>query len=333
MKKLRHCVLLACALLLASLSTLAQEAWPSRPVKIIVPYPPGGTTDALGRLIAEELGKTIGGTFIVDNRPGGGGTIGSAAVAAAAPDGYTLLISGTGPNSISHALIPTLRYDSLRDFVHVSELINGPNVLFVHPDFFAKNLSDLVNYARANPDKLNYANSVGASSHLAMEYFKLKAGTCKASHECTPLSIQQIPYKGSAPALADVLAGQLPMTMINQDVGYQHVKAGKLRALAVTSAQRNPLYPDVPTIAESGYPGFSVTAWLGLSAPRGTPAPIVSRLEAALKKVFSDPAIRSRLESQGWVVKASTSSEYTDLVAKENVRWKAVVKEAGITID
>lgn len=296
------------------------DAYPTRPVKIVVPYSPGGTTDTVGRIVAEELGKELKQPFIIDNRAGAGGSIGSIAVANSPADGYTLLISGPGSNAFAHALTPSLPYDSNRDFVHISQVMSGPNVLVVHPSFTAKTLQELIAQAKANPGKLDYANSIASSGHLSMELLKQKAG----------VNIQQVPYKGSAPALADVLAGQVPMTMTNQDTLLPYVRAGKLLPLAVTSAQRNPLFPDVPTVAESGFPGFSVVSWVGLSAPKGTPKPIVDKLEAAMVKVFSAPAVRARLESQGFVMVASNSKEYTAFIASEIQRWTQLVKEVGI---
>lgn len=305
----------------APLAVQAQaDGYPTRPVKIVVPYSPGGTTDTVGRIVAEELGKELKQPFVIDNRAGAGGSIGSIAVANAPADGYTLLISGPGSNAFAHALTPTLPYDSNRDFIHISQVMSGPNVLVVHPSFNARTLQALIAQAKANPGKLDYANSIASSGHLSMELLKQKAG----------VNIQQVPYKGSAPALADVLAGQVPMTMTNQDTLLPYVRAGKLVPLAVTSAQRNPLFPDVPTVAESGFPGFSVVSWVGLSAPKGTPKPIVDKLEAAMIKAFAAPAVRARLENQGFVMVASNSKEYTAFIASEIQRWTQLVKEVGI---
>lgn len=307
--------------LLQPFQALAQEgSWPNRPVKVVVPYAPGGTTDVVGRMVADELTREFQRPFIIDNRAGAGGSIGCMAVKSAAADGYTLLISGPGSNAFSHALMPNLAYDSMRDFVHISQVMSGPNVLVVHPDFEARTLPQLMAMAKAQPGKLNYANSIASSGHLSMELLKQQAG----------VSIVPVPYKGSAPALNDVLAGLVPMTMTNQDTLLPHVRAGKLRALAVTSAQRNPAYPDVPTVAESGFPGFSVVSWIGLSAPKGTPPEVVQSLEAAMVKVMSAPAVKTRLESQGFVSVASSGAAYTRFLAGEIERWKKLVKEVGI---
>lgn len=318
---LRHAAALASVPASLPLVAIAQDtAWPSRPVKVVVPYVPGGTTDVVGRMVADELTKEFGRPFVIDNRAGAGGSIGSLAVKNAPADGYTLLISGPGSNAFSHALMPNLAYDSMHDFVHISQVMSGPNVLVVHPSFEAKSLQELLAMAKAQPGKLNYANSIASSGHLSMELLKQHAS----------VSIVPVPYKGSAPALNDVLAGLVPMTMTNQDTLLPHVRAGKLRALAVTSAQRNPAYPDVPTVAESGFPGFSVVSWIGLSAPKSTPQPIVTRLEAAMMKVMSAPAVKQRLEQQGFVSVASDSAHYTKFLGAEIDRWKELVKTVGI---
>lgn len=303
------------------LGAWAQDAaWPSRPVKVIVPYAPGGTTDVVGRMVADELTREFKRPFIIENRAGAAGAIGCVAVKNAPPDGYTLLISGPGSNAFSHALTPNLAYDSMRDFVHISQVMSGPNVLVVHPDFEARSLQQLLALAKAQPGKLNYANSIASSGHLSMELLKQQAG----------VDIVPVPYKGSAPALNDVLAGLVPITMTNQDTLLPHVRAGKLRALAVTSAQRNPAYPDVPTVAESGFPDFSVVSWIGLSAHKATPQPIVERLEAAMVKVMSAPAVKQRLEQQGFVSVASNSAQYTRFLGSEIDRWTRLVKAVGI---
>ena len=313
---------LACAGLLAGVAH-AQDDYPSRPVKLIVPFPAGGTSDIMGRLIADVLGRQLKQPVIVDNKGGAGGAIGAEQVSKAPGDGYTLLLSGIGSNAIIHGFSPKPPYDSNRDFVHISQLAAGPNVLVVNPSFPAKNFQEFVAWVKANPGKFSFGQVNASSGHLATEYLKQAAG----------LDMVGIPYKGGAPALNDVLADQIPGMFNNQDAVLPHVKAGKLRALVVTSAQRNPLFPDVPTVAESGYPGFSAVSWTGLSAPQGTPKAIVDKLEAAMVKGFADPAVRAKLEANGFVVVASRSADYTRFVQEEIARWGQVVQKAGIKLD
>ncbi|BEP38621.1 tripartite tricarboxylate transporter substrate binding protein (plasmid) [Variovorax sp. V59] len=301
----------------------AQDDYPSRPVKLIVPFPAGGTSDIMGRLIAEVLGRQLKQPFIVDNKGGAGGAIGTEQAAKAPGDGYTLLLSGIGSNAIIHGFSPRPPYDSNRDFVHVSQLAAGPNVLVVNPSFPAKNFKEFIAWVKANPGKFSYGQVNASSGHVTTEYLKQVAG----------LDMVGIPYKGSAPALNDVLADQIPGMFTNQDSVLPHIKAGKLRALAVTSAQRNPLFPDVPTVAESGYPGFSAVSWTGLSAPKGTPKAVVDKLEAAMVKGFADSAVRAKLEANGFVVVASRSVDYTRFVQDETARWTQVVQKAGIKLE
>eukprot|EP01036_Dinobryon_divergens_P062063 gene62063-biopygen42123 len=256
------------------------QAYPARTITLVVPFPAGGTTDVTARLVAQEISGPLGQSIIVENRAGANGNIGSAYVAKAAPDGYTLLATGVGSNAVNHGIYKTMPYDSSKDFAHITMMTSGPNVLVVNKDFPARDMKELIALLKANPGKYNYASSgTGASGHMAMELLKLKAG----------VNIQYVPYRGGAPAVNDVVGGQVPMMFINQDTALPHVRSGKLRPLAVTSAQRNPLYPDVPTIAESGFPGFQALSWSGLSILKGTPQPIVDKLEAALKKVMTSP--------------------------------------------
>ena len=299
---------------------VASPDYPQRPVTVIVPFPAGGTSDVMGRLIADALARELGQPFVVENRGGAGGAVGTQVAARAKADGYTLLLSGIGSNAIIHGFTPKPPYDSMEDFVHVSQLAAGPNVLVVHPSFPANTFAEFVDWVKANPGKFSYGQVNAASGHVTTEYLKQRAN----------LDMVGVAYRGGGPALADVLANQIPGMFTNQDAVLPHVKAGKLRALAVTSVERNSLYPDVPTIAESGYPGFTAVSWTGLSAPKGTPPSIVARLESAMRKAFGEPAARSRLESQGFVVVASSSAEFTRFVRSEIGRWSDVVQKAGI---
>lgn len=322
MQKRRSLVLLSLVLLGGAMTgAYGQSDYPSRPVKLVVPFPPGGTSDIMGRAIAEELAKQLKQPFVVENKGGAGGAIGTDQVAKAAPDGYTLLLSGIGSNAVIHGMPGTKPgYDSMRDFVHISQLAAGPNVLVVNPSFPAKTFKEFIAYTKANPGKVDFGQVTASSGHLTTEYLKQVAG----------LRMVGIAYKGGAPAVSDILAGQIPLMFTNQDAVLPLVKAGKLRALAVTSQQRNPLYPDVPTVAESGYPDFSAVSWTGLSAPKGTPKEIVDKLEAAMVKAFSDPAVRQKLEANGFVVVASRSADYTKFVQEEMNRWAKVIQTAGI---
>ena len=299
---------------------MAQGDYPSKPIKLIVPFPAGGTSDVMGRLMAEELGKALKQPVVVENIGGAGGGIGMDRAAKAAPDGYTLVLSGVGTNAVNHGLNPKLGYDSNKDFHHITQIQYGPNVLAVHPDAPFRSFKELVAYAKANPGKLNYGYTPAASGHMAMEQLKQSAA----------LFMVGIPYRGAAPMMTDLLGNQVPMAFINQDTALAYVKSGRLRALAVTSPQRNPLYPDVPTIAESGVPGFAAMSWTGLSAPKGTPKPILDKLEAAAVAALQSPAVRQKLESQGFVVTPQGSTAYSAFVAKEIDRWTQVIKTAGI---
>jgi tripartite-type tricarboxylate transporter receptor subunit TctC len=301
-------------------AALAQSDYPSKPVKVIVPFPAGGTSDVMGRLVAEELGKILKQPFIVENVGGAGGVIGTEKGAKATPDGYTLIQTGVGQNAVAHGLDPNLKYNSLTDFVHLSQVHSGPNVLVVNPSVPFKTVKELVDYAKANPGKLDYGYTPAASGHMAMELFKQTAG----------IFMLGIPYRGGGPMMTDILGGTIKVMFINQDVALQHVKAGKLRPLAVSSAQRNPLYPDVPTIAESGYKGFEALSWSGMSVPKGTPQPVIDKLDAAMMQALTSAAVKQRLESQGFVVPAPGSAHYTAFVKSELERWTKVIKTAGI---
>lgn len=322
-RRLIHSTLAIAVCLALPMAAQAQSDYPNRPVRVIVPFPAGGTSDIMGRLIAENLGKQLKQAFVVDNKGGAGGAIGTEQAAKAPADGYTLLLSGIGSNAIIHGFTPKPSYDSVKDFIHISELAAGPNVLVVHPDFPAKTFKEFIAWVKANPGKFSYGQVNASSGHLTTEYLKQVAG----------LDMVGIPYKGGAPALNDILANQIPGMFTNHDAVLPFVKAGKVRALVVTSTERNPLYPDVPTVAESGYPGFSAVSWTGLSAPKGTPKPIIDKLEAAMAAAFADPAVRSRLEAKGFVVVVSKSVDYQKFVQDEVLRWSKVVQSAGIKLE
>ena len=329
-RKLAHLAVLA-ALVAWTLPGLAQSDYPSKPVKFIVPFPPGGTSDVMARMVADELGKLLKQPFVIENIGGAGGVIGTERATKAAPDGYTLVMTGVGQNAVAHGLNPKIAYDSVKDFIHISQIHIGPNVLVVHPDTPFKTLKELIDYGKANPGKLNYGYTPAASGHMAMELLKQTVSECAPGQkDCKGLFMVGIPYRGGGPLLTDLLGGQIPMMFINQDAALQHVRAGKMRALAVTSAQRNPLYPDVPTIVESGYRGFEAISWSGISAIKGTPQPIVDKLEAAMVQVMQQPNIKQRMESVGFVIPPQGSKHYTAYVKSELDRWTKVIKAGNI---
>jgi len=328
----RRSVLIAVAAgLLALPGAFAQEAWPSKPVKVISPFPAGGTSDVMARMVSDALSKEFGQQFIVENIGGAGGTIGTLRAAKMTPDGYTIVQTGVGQSAVAHGLNPNVGYDSMKDFAHVTQVHSGPNVLVVHPSTPFKTFAELVDYVRKNPGKLNYGFTHAASGHMAMELLKIEASKCpQGVKDCNGFFMVGIPYRGGGPMMQDLLGGQIPLMFINQDVALPHVKAGKLRALAVTSLQRNPLYPDLPTIAESGFPGFQALSWSGISAIRGTPQPIVDRLEATMKKIMTSPEIKQRMESVGFVIPTQGGAPYTQFVKSEIDLWTRVIKTAGI---
>jgi tripartite-type tricarboxylate transporter receptor subunit TctC len=307
-------------LALSSLPVIAQSDYPNKPVKVIVAFPPGGASDTMGRMIAEELSKILKQPFIVDNIGGAGGVIGTERGAKAAPDGYTLIQTGVGQNAVAHGLDASIKYNSDTDFIHISQINSGPNVLVVHPDTPFKTVQQLVDFAKANPGKLDYGYTNAASGHMAMELFK----------QTTGIFMTGIPYRGGGPMMTDILGGTIKIMFINQDTALPYVKAGKLRPLAVTSSQRNSLYPDVPTIAESGYKGFEALSWSGISVPKGTPQPIVDKLEAAIATAMQSPAIKQRMDSIGFVIPPLGSKPYAAFVKSERERWTRVIKTAGI---
>jgi tripartite-type tricarboxylate transporter receptor subunit TctC len=323
--------LLALTVSALTLAAQAQDVWPSKPVRLISPFPAGGTSDIMARMVAEALGKELGQQVIVENIGGAGGTIGTLRAVKLPADGYTIIQTGVGQSAVAHGLDPKLGYDSNQDFIHLAQVHTGPNVLVVNASTPWKSYKELVDYVRANPGKLNYGFTHAASGHMAMELFKLEGSKCAPSvKDCKGLFMVGIPYRGGGPMMQDLLGGQIPLMFINQDVALPQVKAGKLRALAVTSLQRNPLYPDTPTIAESGIPGFQALSWSGVSVAKGTPQPIVDKLDAVLRKVMTSPEVKQRLESVGFVVPAPGAAAYSKFVAAEIELWTRVIKSAGI---
>lgn len=323
----RLCAALVIAGAAASLYAPAvhAQAWPSaKPITIVVPFPAGGTTDIVTRMVAQELSQTLGQNVIVENRPGANGNVGSAAVAKAAPDGYTFLATGVGSNAINHGIYRSMPYDSSKDFTHVTQMTNGPNVLVVNKDFPAITLKELIEIAKANPGKFNYASSGnGASGHMAMELLKQKTG----------IQINHVPYRGGAPAMNDVVSGVVPMMFINQDMAFAQAKGGTVRMLGVTSLERNPAEPTVPTIAEQGFPGFAAITWNGIGAPPGTPKEIIDRMHAEIVKALNKPANKDKLAEQGFVIGGNLPADQLKFVSDEMAKWKQVADQANVKVD
>ena len=315
--------------LLTPQASHAQDAWPSKPVRIVVPFAPGGTTDLLARAMAPELGKAFGQSFIVENKPGAGGNVGAELVAKSAPDGYTLLMGTVGTHGINKALYGKLPFDPQKDFAPVTLVAGVPNVMVMNTDrakaLNIQSVADFVAYAKANPGKLNMASSGnGTSIHLAGELFKSRTGVFMA----------HIPYRGSGPALMDLVGGNMDVMFDNLPSAMPHIKAGKLKAFAVTSAQRSSALPELPTIEEAGkLPGFEASSWFGLLAPAGTPATIVNRIQQETAKALATPAIKEKLQSQGAIPSGNTPQEFAKLIDAELAKWAAVVKASGAKVD
>ena len=319
---------LALALAASSLALVAaaeaQTAYPTKPVRVVVPFPAGGTTDILARAASQKLSETWGQQALVDNRPGAGGNIGAELVAKAPPDGYTLLMGTVGTHAINSSLYPKMPYDHVKDFAPVILVAGVPNVLVVHPSLPVNSVQELIAYAKANPGKLNFASSgSGTSIHLSGELFKVMTG----------VQMTHIPYKGSAPALTDLVGGQVQLMFDNLPSSLAFIKAGKLRALAVTSAQRSPALPDVPTVAESGVPGFEATSWFGLLAPAGTPRDIVAKINADTQKWLASPDAKDKLAAQGAAAAGGSPEDFAKHIQAETAKWARVVKESGAKVE
>jgi tripartite-type tricarboxylate transporter receptor subunit TctC len=314
----------ALALGLAATGALAQ-AWPSKPVTFIVPFPPGGSTDMIARAVIPTVQAKTGGTVIVDNRAGAGGAIGAAAVKNAKPDGYTILVSSLGPFVIGpHLLKGTAGYDPTKDFDYISVAVQAPNVLTVRADSPYKSFADLLKFMKANPEKVTFASAGnGTSDHLTAELFWQETGA-KGTH---------IPYKGGAPALTDLLGGQVDATFGNINTVMPQIRAGKLRALAITSNQRSPLLPDAPTMTELGYKGVTVYSWQAFAAPKGTPAEVKTKMREAVVAALNDPAVKPKLLELGFEIVGNTPEQFTAFQLQEFNRWKKVIEVGHISAD
>jgi len=310
----------------SALSTVALPAygqtgpWPNKPIRLVVPYAPGGTTDVVARVVAEYLGKRLGQNIIVDNKPGKGAMVGTALVAKAPPDGYTLLMSVISGLTISPALYGGGDFDPMADFIHVSIASTNPSVLVVNPAFESKTFKDYVAYAKANPGKLAYATSgAGSSNHLLGVRLSQVIGA----------EMVHVPYRGAGPAMVDTIAGNVPSMFDSLPSAAPHIKAGKVRALAVSSEQRSPAFPDVPTMKEAGYPDLISYSWFGISVPARTPAPIVDRIATEMQAVLKEPAVVKRWEEIGAAPSTMTPAEVARFVQEEIDKWTPVVKSSG----
>ncbi|CAN7564242.1 tripartite tricarboxylate transporter substrate binding protein [Pseudorhodoferax sp. LjRoot39] len=309
---------------LAAAPTFAQSPYPNKPVRLIVPYPPGGTTDLLARLVAAGLGEKLGQSFTVDNRAGASGAIGSLAVAKAPADGYTLVMATISSHGINSALNKTLPYDPVADFAPITCVASTPNVITVNAALPVKTLPELLAMARAQPGKLSFGStSAGGSPHMSVELLKMMAG----------VDMVHIPYKGGGPMLTDLIGGQIPVGVDNLPSSMAHIQSGRIRALAVTTAQRWPGTPDIPTVAESGVPGYEAGAWFGLLAPAGTPQPIVEQLQQAVAELLRRPASAQRLSDMGAAPVANTPDAFGRQIAAEIAKWKKVVAATGVKVE
>jgi len=307
--------------LAAAPAAFAQSGYPHKPIRMIVPYAAGGPTDVLARVMAQKLGESLGQSVIVDNKPGASGIPGTDAIARAAPDGYTIGLSTIGPLAVNPSLFSRVPYDTLKDFAPLMVLARSYSLLAVHPSVPASSVKELVALVKASPGKYSYASGgVGTTQHLSGELFSNVAG----------LKMLHVPYKGEGAAQTDLLGGQVHMMFTSTIVGYNQVKAGKLRAIGVTSAHRLPSMPEVPTIAESGYPNFEVTAWFGMVAPAGTPEPIVKRLNEGLQAVLKAPEVIRKLDELGAVPAGGPPSELTALLRSELPKWRDVIRAGNI---
>ena len=315
----------ACAvgvLALAATPAFAQGAFPAKAITIIVPFSAGGATDILARVIGQSMSRDLGQPVIIDNRAGAGGNIGTQLVARAPADGYTLLMGTVGTHAINQSLYRKLAFDPIKDFAPITRVALVPNLLVAHPAQPFKNVQELIAYAKANPGKVTFGSSGnGSSIHLSGEQFKHMAG----------INIQHVAYKGSAPAVNDLLGGHIAIMFDNMPSAIGHVKAGKLRPLAVTTPKRSPALPDVPTIAEAGLPGYEATSWFGMLAPARTPAPVMAKLNASILKALADPEVKQKMAEQGAEAYGETPQQFAAFIASETVKWGKIVKQSGAT--
>src|SRR5438067_3488101 len=313
------------AMALFSIALLAQaQSYPTKPIHLIVPFPPGGGNDTVARAIAQQLGPDLGQPMVIDNRPGAGGSVGAELAAKAPPDGYTLFLAGVGSHAVNPNVHAKLPYDPVKDFAPITLLASAPSVLVVNPAVPARTIAEFTAYARANPGKLNYAsNGAGSAAQLAAAMYETMAG----------VRMVHVPYKGIAPAMTDLMSGEVQLMFGTVVALVPHIQAGKLRALAVTSRKRSPLLPDLPTIAESGLADYEAGSWYGILAPAGTPREVIGRLHGAIVKALKEPEVSKRLAAEGAEVIGSTPDEFAAHITAEIARVGAVVRAAGIRIE
>ena len=304
-----------------SVGAAAAQTYPTKPVHIVVPFPPGGGVDVTARILAQALTQRIGQSFIVDNRAGASGTIGTEFVARSAPDGYTLLVGSQTTQSVVPA-IQKVNYDGARDFIGVTEIARSPLLIVVNPSLPVNTVTDLINLAKARPGQLTFGAASSASPHLAGELFKLMA----------KVDMLFVPYKGEGPAIADAIGGQISMVFSNLPAGLPQARGGRLRAIAVTSAQRVPTAPDIPTVAESGLPEFEALTWFGLFAPAATPREVITKVGADSAAALNVSETRDRMMQQGLFVTANTPDQFQDFLKKDLPRWAKIAKESGVAL-
>ena len=316
-------IALAAAAATLPLGASAQN-YPTKPITIVVPFAAGGTTDILARLVGQHLSTELGQPVVVENKAGAGGNIGAAYAAKAAADGHTLFMGTVGTHAINASLYKKLPYDPVKDFAPLTRVAMVPNLLVAHPSQPFKTVSEMIAYAKANPGKINFGSpGNGASPHLSGELFK----------SMTKVDMVHVPYKGSAPAVSDLLGGQISIMFDNLPSVIPHVRSGKLRAIAISTAKRSADLPDVPTIAEAGVPGYEATSWFGLFAPAATPAPVLAKISTALGKVLANADVRKKIDDQGGEPANETPAQFADFIQKESLKWGKVVKESGASLD
>lgn len=320
----RAAIALACGLL-PSLAVLADSpAWPAKSIRLIVPFPAGGATDVVARVVAQNVSATLGQAVVVDNRTGAGGTIGASEAAKAPADGYTLLLTTTSTHAISPHLMPRLAYDPVRDFTPIAHLADAPNVLLVTSSLPVKSVAELITYVKARPRQLNYASSGnGTIVHLNAAEFAARAG----------IEMTHVPYKGTGPSMTDLAAGQVHVLFDSIVTAMPQARAGRVRALAVTSAQRSPLAPELPTVAESGLPGFTATTWFGLYGPARLQPPLVARIHQAFAQAVQAPAVVQAMAQVGAVPASGTPAEFAAMVAADSQRWARVIRDQKISLE
>lgn len=305
-------------------SSAAAQSFPTKPVTIVVPFSAGGTTDILARIVGQYLGNKFGQSVVIENRDGAGGNIGTQLVSRSKADGYTLLMGTVGTHAINPALYKKLNFDHIKDFQPLTRVAMVPNLLVVNPERPYRSVKELIEYAKTHPGEVTFASSGnGSSIHLSGELFKTM----------TKVDMIHVPYKGSAPAVTDLIGGQIDIMFDNMPSAIQHVRSGRLKPIAVTTAKRSPELPDVPTIAEAGVPGYEATSWFGMFAPAKTPAPIVAQLNAALVKVLGNPDVKKKLAEQGAEPYAEKPEQFAEFIKQETAKWGRVVKASGASVD